>query len=803
MTFFIFACQKDGKSGRVHFGLKITDQYSSSSRKVIMSGTQPYFIENESIKINGESYLIDYRTGSASVFDVTEEDNYYAIYPASWVNGSASASPSITFPSTQTYKTDNNGNQVIETPMVAFCTNGNNTLNFHNAAALVTIHLTNRHPSNSLKVKYVAIYTDNTPLSGPANITGITGGEPSISILDGGNTSIIIDCSQLHTLTTSGSDMSADVTFAVPPIINKNLYVNVYLTSENGSTKYWFTQKTNQSKTILRNQLGEINVTIDGDLTSTGEFWGAGTSANDPYIIKDKTDLQRLKELVNNIDYNSSSKFYRQIANIDLSEETAWTGIGTSTNPFAANYDGGNSYTKINIGNLSSLSNGVGLGLFGTVGGGGSIKNLRITGRIAAQARNTFVGTFAGKVVGSFTFDACKNDVPLNTHGNSNYTNPYGGICGCIDANGCTVEVKNCKNFADIKRYSYSNIGGICGAVNAGTVIFTSDTNAGTLSTSTSVSNYYSGGICGYTAVATTFINCVNEGIVSSESYGVGGILGKGAGGTFTGCRNTTTVSGSYTVGGIVGNTTAGTTISQCINTGSVVASGSEKTRGVAGIIVHVSGGDISISQCINTATITVSSGGQNLYAGGILGLISAGTSLSITDCGNKGTIDVNKAFAAAGIVGQIRAGNPNEITNCYSTGNIKRTGISTHAAGIVTTENSSSASVTNCYFSGEFTGTGSVTNYGDIGCKKTGTITTTKTYSKESYSGTNCVHSDYTISISESNYITNRSKDESTLYTLLDALNEGRGSYSKWTTKTKDGEGKPVYTELPILSWE
>lgn len=682
-TIVFAACQKD--EPRVNFALCVADQYTGGNGKVYIDNesNKPRFYEDEAVRINGETYLIDYRSGSPAVYDVAQSASgaYYAIYPSSWVNGSASATPSIIFPDMQEYRMED-GHQVIENPMVAYSTSGS-TLNFYNVAALVTVKITNSYGS-PLKVKYVSLYSDNTPLSGTATIDGITTPTPSVRITKG-ITNVSIDCKDLLIPSCS----TQYVTFAVPPIDNIPLYVDVYLTDNAGNTKYSYTKNTyehnpedsasNQNKkTIHRSEIGVIPVDLHpgtglGDTKECGYFWGGGSSEADPYIIMDKDDLGLLRALVanNNTTYNNSGVYYLQTAHIDLSDSTEWTGIGTPNNAFKANYDGSNAWVKLNIRSVGSYSASHGIGLFGDVSGGGKIINLTTKGSIASINRNICAGGIAGKILGAFTIENCHNEASISTQGNNGNTNPYGGICGNIDAtSGIVVNIKNSTNSGTITRNTYGHIGGICGLVTSGKVTFEADTNKGLV---TGNGAYFTGGICGACSTSTNeFKMCVNEGDITSEHSGVGGIVGFSSSevhisGNTT--KNTGKISGTSDVGGIVGraskamiNQISGKTI----NEGAIIAtSGTSTSNGAGGIIGNVNSNDTynTIKNCWNKGTVNTS----GLGAGGIVGRT---TQCKINCCKNSGTIIVNSSAgsysASGGIVGFTYGGASTiDINNC------------------------------------------------------------------------------------------------------------------------------------------
>ena len=100
---------------------------------------------------------------------------------------------------------------------------------------------------------------------------------------------------------------------------------------------------------------------------------GGGTQAN-PYLIESVTDLQQLATDVNGgNDY--SGKYFKLIADIDLSSITNWTPIGSqSSNRFSGTFDGdGFTISKLTI-NLSASDNYK--GLFGYIDG--TVQNVTV-----------------------------------------------------------------------------------------------------------------------------------------------------------------------------------------------------------------------------------------------------------------------------------------------------------------------------------------------------------------------------------------------------------------------------------------
>lgn len=642
------ACQKD--EPRVSFGLQVADRYNGGESKVYMDGYKPKFIENEAVKINGETYLIDIRGGSPAVYDVAPAGEYYAVYPASWVNGNASSTPSITFPDMQKYIYDETlGEQIIENPMVAYANSNGGTLEFHNVASLAKVQIKNDYGS-PLKIKYVALYTDDTPLSGPGTIKYFNTDTAKIS-LSSGITNVSIDCSDLPTLLNGATK---EVTFALPPIKNVVLYVDVYMTSadEEETTKYSFTKETAQGKTIGRNEMGVIKVTLSNTGTDAvktcGLFWGSGASEADPFIIMNKADLIRFKDCINNDEtydngtkhYNAAGTYYLQTANIDLSDEYLWPGIGTSAHPFLANYDGSNTSITLNITNVTEPT-----GIFGYVGGENDsfIINLNAKGQITNDAVKS-VGGIIGTVVGAgkLTVKNCSNATKLyGVHNSTTNETQHilGGIVGSVTAG--SIVIKSCRNTGGVSKY-YGYAGGIVGYISNGISSACEIDSCLNTAKIESKTKGYIGGICGYinASVSTyqTIKNCINTGMIvgntSTACQYVGGIVGCGKV-NLTKCTNSGDVNGYKQVGGIIGYC-VGEKMKNCKNTGNI----SSNYTMMGGLIGQAYTHDIILDGCLNTGTIKsniTTTNSSTAEAAGLIGYSNVG--LTIVNCGNTGNI--------------------------------------------------------------------------------------------------------------------------------------------------------------------
>ena len=227
---------------------------------------------------------------------------------------------------------------------------------------------------------------------------------------------------------------------------------------------------------------------------------GEGTQQN-PYLIETPEQLAYLAQQVNGGETYEGTYF--EITKSMSLENNKWTPIGLGPNTEAAlvnwtmnikfkgNIDGKNHViTNLKIEELDTW----GVGLFGILDEGGSIKNIQvISGEVNGQ---TFVGGIVGASKG--TIEGCINKATITAIDKTNVGNTgeeAGGITGCTFGN-----MKDCKNYGKVTtRNTYGK------------------TRRGK----------YAGGITGTTGTDLVIENCENYGEVTAEYQQAGGITGR------------------------------------------------------------------------------------------------------------------------------------------------------------------------------------------------------------------------------------------------------------------------------------
>ncbi|MBR6939650.1 MAG: hypothetical protein IKH65_02480, partial [Clostridia bacterium] len=108
-------------------------------------------------------------------------------------------------------------------------------------------------------------------------------------------------------------------------------------------------------------------------------------------------------------------------------------------------------------------------------------------------------------------------------------------------------------------------------------------------------------------------------GSITGANY-VGGVVGHNSRGTITNCYNTGSVTATGTnaiVGGLVGDNFYGGRVTNCYNTGSVTATGNNNI--VGGVVGENYYNDATVKNSYNTGSVTAT--GDNALVGGVVGL--------------------------------------------------------------------------------------------------------------------------------------------------------------------------------------
>ena len=347
--------------------------------------------------------------------------------------------------------------------------------------------------------------------------------------------------------------------------------------------------------------------------------WDGGGTADNPYLLRNATDINTLATNVNNGE-TYENKYFKVAS--DYSGGTITKSIGIKVNDnvycFRGSFDGSNDTLDLNITKDGLSYEFTYLALFGYVGSDANIHDVIISGSVH--------GYYAGGVVGE------------------------------VKAASSNVTISNCHNLATISAHSYYGMGGIVGRV---------DTNNG----SEPCSNIL-------IEKCSNTVNVVLRVPYSDVYYwNVGGIIGGANNTLINKCFNTGNITGSYGVGGIAGSINRGSTIQNSYNTGDILMTTKDDTfYGAGGIVGYISNSapQSIVKNCYSignvSGTMSMCSGTPCLKDQAIGGIAGWNYDGQIINCYNGGVLSNSTASYIGGIVGRNqRVSQTTKVQNCYS----------------------------------------------------------------------------------------------------------------------------------------
>ncbi len=455
----------------------------------------------------------------------------------------------------------------------------------------------------------------------------------------------------------------------------------VYMVLAAGAYEGMFTVTTdkaiytyNYKREIKRNTYYDLFIDLSAATARRaidGEWGGGDGSVENPYIVASATDLVRLASLCNDTATRTeyADKHYRQIANIDMADETAFVPIGaTAETAFAGSYDGGDfaiSNLKITTGDTGAC------GLFGYLNGA-SVSNI-VLKDCEYSSTGQSVGGIAAIAEQSAVSD-CSVGGTLTGSSATEFDGYASSIVGGVAGRATDSKIENCKMAGRIIVKTLA--GGIVGYANNTAI------NDCTLASSAAIDaeSYFIGGIAGRARYGSTVRRCTVEGKVSTLSGNyVGGVVGHLTSGGAYDCtvtRNASISSRGNHTGGIIGALQANETLAS--DNGNAVANverctvdvmvfGGMNVGGICGYQGATADHKVCVSDCKAAGAIT----GYSYSVGGIVGCISSKGYCSIEDCVVMGNV-FSSSYSVGGIVGSATSDAECVIDGCIAYGDCR-----------------------------------------------------------------------------------------------------------------------------------
>ncbi len=468
-------------------------------------------------------------------------------------------------------------------------------------------------------------------------------------------------------------------------------------------------------------------------------------SKESPYLIETPEDWNKLANFVEESLWDYNGNFFKITNDLDFKNDSIRVIAVNGTN-FNAELDGDNhtikNYVYNNPNSIKTKLQGPNLyvgkyiGLIGTLGSAGTVKNIVLDGDFKS---NGYIGAMVGEnygVIDGVTHKGTITDLGSAYVSGIAYRSQIGSkILNCVNE-GTVTSTKNYTNGIVHQALTETVIDNCHnkGKVIAGTTTVTgigyslagevkNCSNTGTLEANSGMS-----GICYTVGLMGSLENCYNTSDISAKTGGtVTGVFNtltarkadtEEIGGYVKNCWNTGTLQGTSDMYGVGNAVNAGWNVEGCYNTGKMIA-----TKGYAsGLLKKVAGAVVSgtsaaikttVSNCYNTGDVEATNAGA-------AGLISELANMStLSDSYNMGNVN---ATATTGLTfGGLVAKHNGDMNRCFNTGNVTSTG---NAVGGLVGYMASGcadipAAIHNCFNIGDvestYTGTGTQGNAGGL----------------------------------------------------------------------------------------
>ena len=256
------ACQKDDGSRILNATL---ERYEANDAKAyINSDNYACWNSGDEVRINGIPHTVTIDQEGHAVIDARDisSGTLWAFYPADLINGTT-----VSLPYVQEYNSDDQGRQIIDNPMAAYCPAGGTELRFRNLAALIKVTL---KPANTIHVRAIEVKGDDDQmLCGEAQLLQNDNGQFFLTKVTGGINSVALHFNTLQKVTPAGKDFY----IVVPANSSFNNLTIAVLASENGT----FCHRCKTSiigEGLSRNHIGSIKYTLDHNNDTFMPAWG-------------------------------------------------------------------------------------------------------------------------------------------------------------------------------------------------------------------------------------------------------------------------------------------------------------------------------------------------------------------------------------------------------------------------------------------------------------------------------------------------------------------------------------------------
>lgn len=331
-AFMITGCQKENTVLRARFS-----QFAGNG-KISMNNLSPVWGGNEEVNVNGTNCTVR-GSGNSVQLTVPSAAAYNAVFPAEFMGESLTQ---MTLPRVQNYKVDAAGNQLIMSPMGAFCNNNSGSLVFTPMCSLLAINCTNSFSGTTLVIDSVLVVASAAPLRGSASIESLTTDDRYVK-MNAAYSEMRNDRVSLCRFSTDGATpVSLNITLApgaskvvyafIPAITVENKFTISFFGHNDGESvehEYVMSQSNQYAGTIAKGLLANVPFSMSADNQHDVVAFDEGALSGEFSVSATK----KVRFSKGNLQYQASTDTWRFA-------EHQYDIIGADNTNISATYDG-------------------------------------------------------------------------------------------------------------------------------------------------------------------------------------------------------------------------------------------------------------------------------------------------------------------------------------------------------------------------------------------------------------------------------------------------------------------------------
>lgn len=296
-TMIFVGCKKDTQV--VKLGVKVERPLYDG--KVYLNGNIPFFEAGDQINVNGTDYpVIINGTRTYVEADADEDNNYYALFPAS-LGSCSSTSYTIHLPHWQEYKTTTVNDQTvqkIDLPVAAkLNTEDGNVLQFYNLCSLLKVVWTN----TSTTTDYTITGIDVTATNGTEGVTlygtgavDFSGNTPTLTMStnEKHNNRVILDIPEGNQNVVVHGTTSNPYYIVLPQFTSAKVSVNIHV--KNADNQKVESIRLNTNGNVYLNSAEIIPMSYSGVPKQDNELTGYFSVSNNLKVVFSRGNLQHV-----------------------------------------------------------------------------------------------------------------------------------------------------------------------------------------------------------------------------------------------------------------------------------------------------------------------------------------------------------------------------------------------------------------------------------------------------------------------------------------------------------------------------